>query len=123
MERSKRSVFAGFFVITLLVIILTGVASSVLESSCQAKFETNLPIYPDASLVSKDGKFLQYRQATYYTPASTDNVKDWYNKAIYVALSESVAKTGKSGSVWQGDWDVQAASQGGSTISLSRNCG
>ncbi len=109
--------------ITVLVIVLViGVASS-LDSSCQAKFDTNLPVYPDASLVSKDSQFLQYRQAKYYTTASNDDVKNWYNKSLSVALSEVVAKTGGRGSVWDGEWDIQPADQGGSNITLSRNCG
>ena len=109
MERSTRSVFAGFFVITGLVIVLViGVASS-LDSSCQARFETNLPIYPDASLVSQQSSDLQSRQAKYYTKDSADDVKSWYNKTLYVAISESVAKTGSRGNVWDGEWDVEPA--------------
>ncbi len=123
MERSKRSVFAGFFLISILVILLVTVVSSGLESSCQARFETNLPVYPEASLVSQDSKYLQSRQAKYYTADSTDTVKSWYNKTIYVAISESVAKTGSRGNVWDGEWDIQPASQGGSNITLSRSCG
>ncbi len=123
MERSPRGIFAGFFVITLLVIVLViGVASS-LESSCQARFDTNLPVYPEALLVSQDNRYLQSRQAKYYSAASPDDVKSWYNKTIYVAISESVAKTGSRGNVWDGEWDIQPASQGGSNITLSRNCG
>ena len=123
MERPSRSIFSGFLIITLSVVILGTVVASGLESSCQAKFESNLPVYPNAALISSDSKFLQARQAKYTVKDSTDVVKDWYNKTIYVAISESVAKTGSRGSVWDGEWDIQAASQGGSTITLSRSCG
>ena len=123
MERSSRSLFSGFIIITLAVVILGAVVGSGLESSCQAKFERNLPVYPGATLISSDSKFLQARQATYTVKDSTDVVKDWYNKTIYVAISESVAKTGSRGNVWDGEWTVEAASQGGSTITLSRSCG
>ena len=123
MERPSRSIFSGFLIITLSVVILGTVVASGLESSCQAKFESNLPVYPNAALISSDSKFLQARQAKYTVKDSTDVVKDWYNKTIYVAISESVAKTGTRSNVWDGEWDIQAASQGGSTITLSRSCG
>jgi len=122
-ERSSRSIFSGFIVITLSVVILGAVVASGLESSCQAKFERNLPVYPGATLISSESQFLQGRQAKYTVKNSSDVVKDWYNKTIYVAISESVAKTGSRGNVWDGEWDVQAASQGGSIITLSRSCG
>jgi hypothetical protein len=109
-------------IITLFVIVMVSVVAYGLESSCQAKFETNLPVYPDASVVSQDSKFLQSRYAKYYTTASTDDVKNWYNKTIYVAISESLAKNGTRGNVWDGEWDIQPASQGGSTVTLSRSC-
>lgn len=123
MKKQGRSVFAGVFLITVLVIIMVAGIISLVENSCQARFETHLPIYPNASLVSSESKFLQYRQAKYFTPESVDVVKKWYNTAIYVALSESLAKTGTRGTVWDGAWDIQAADQGGSTITLSRGCG
>jgi len=123
MERPSRSVFSGFFIIILSVVILGTVVALGLESSCQAAFERNLPVYPGATMISSDSKFLQARQATYTVKDSTDVVKDWYNKAIYVALSEALAKTGSRNNVWDGDWDIQPASQGGSTIVLSRGCG
>lgn len=103
MERSKRSVFAGFFIISLLVVVLVVIVGSSLESSCQARFENNRPLYPNATLVSQSSTYLQTRQAIYHTDDSSDMVKDWYNKAIYVAISESVAKTGSRGNIWDGD--------------------
>ena len=123
MKEQGRSVFAGVFLLTVLVVIMVTVIVSMVESSCQARFETNLPIYPNAALVSSESKFLQYRQATYHAPESPDVIKTWYNKVIYVALSESLAKTGTRGNIWDGAWDIQAADQGGSTITLSRGCG
>ena len=121
MERNKRSVFAGVIGITLLVIIMSVVATTGLDGSCQAQFETDMPIYPDATFVSKDSKFLQYRQAIYHTTAPVQDVKEWYNKTINVAVRESIA-TGTRENVWDGKWDIEPANQGGSTIILSRTC-
>ena len=122
MERKSRSVFAGVFAITLLVIIMSVVVTKVLDGSCQAQFETDMPIYPDATFISKDSKFLQYRQVIYHTTAYVQDVKEWYNKTINVSVRESIAKTGTRGDVWNSAWDIEPASQGGSTIILSRTC-
>ncbi len=122
MERPSRSIFAGSIGITLAVIILITVIVSARESTCQTKFDTNRPIYPDATLVSEESKFLQYRQAKYVSTSAAGDIKEWYNKIINVAIRESIAKNGTRGNVWDGQWEIEASDKGGSTITLSRNC-
>ncbi len=123
MEKVGRRVFAGVLVILVAVILSVMGVASQLDSACRAKFDNHLPVYPDATPVSSESQYLQYHRATYFTHDAVDVVKDWYNTAIYVALSESLAKTGSRNNVWDGEWDIQSASQGGSTIVLSRGCG
>src|SRR5262245_451660 len=103
-EPSKRTIFSGRLVITVLVIILVVSVAMWLNAGCQTTFETNLPLYPEAQIVDQDFPFLRNKWMLLHTSDSVTTVQNWYNRTVSLARANDFKN--KTMTAWIGNFEI-----------------
>jgi hypothetical protein len=119
----------GCLVVIIAVMLCSGTAFVVADRLCYSNLSQRLPIYPNATVISREHNFLSEfgmgnTVLVLISPDDPDTVRSWYAKETGAYLRESLRNNTPFFRMAQGQFDVTAdpANPSGSQIILYGTC-
>ncbi len=121
-RRDNRGILAGVGMITLAVIVTSGLLAAFLNNRCQSQFRDALALYPGAEIVVEDYPFLAQQRVELRSADAPETVEAWYTSQRAAAMRERVV-SGNVSVLPSENWIIEAAPDGnGSVITLAQMC-
>lgn len=106
-DRQFRSIFSGFPLIIVAVIVTAAALALFLNNRCASMFRSAILLYPNAELAEEEATFLGLHRVIYTTPDSPAQVEEWYRQQWVASMRQAVT-SGDFRSTQAQNWIIAA---------------
>jgi hypothetical protein len=98
----------------LVILLVAGLAVGM-DTYCQSRFDTNLPIYPGAQIVTRETPFLSLKRLVLYSEDYSVDIRTWYNVDAGLAARDNPDR-------WRGQLLISPARDRGQSVTSICTC-